>query len=43
MVGRMLCRLGIHSWLVTVGNYPGEDRWYRKVECKRCGLIEEEE
>lgn len=43
MIGQLLCRVGLHRWVTKVGNYPGEDRWYRKVVCWRCGLENDEE
>lgn len=43
MIGKLLCRYGKHKWIHHIGNYPGEDRWWSKYVCDRCGLEVEEE
>lgn len=37
----LLCRIGLHKWVTKIGNFPGEDRWYRTEVCWRCQIERE--
>lgn len=42
MIAKVLCRLGLHNWATVIGNYPGEDRWWRERRCIYCNKVVEE-
>lgn len=38
MIGRVLCRLGLHNWRTT-RYWALSNQWAEGPECRRCGLL----